>query len=495
MNFAKQTTNCDQMSRKVLNDDVLTEIFSYLSVNDLIKVSKLSDQFSRCADQVLKQIPFVKIGVIPNAYEYDCVDCAEPMIFNGPTIQWPRLEPIHKSMVKRHNRWYTISTDLIASEPQMKPLFTERLMNVKSLVLNDIIIDEKVVRLISQWFPRLQCLTIGINTYTTDNYKCLNEHFRHRLRHLHLNAFDLKSVDHLNGFDRLEALSLIRMNGSIPVGRLADTFAPSMITLNICMNFISFGHNIGDLITHPNVKNVRNLSLNGFDYHSSGTLLSQICANMKLLKRLSLKQIRCRSLAPVMALQELEVLEIQSTHPLFADFKTSGGPAMKSLRSLSLLRTGLHRLDVEVVVQSFPNLQKLWLTNCCLWVKPYEAECGLNCVEPMTRIRGLQEIRLMDCSLNSLGNSSAVMRQLSQELHKFGSLSTIKLTTRSSVDHKSVKEFIDAVIVYAINGSNRWITCGFTNNKIEMNREVLGSVGKEYVDRDLPQNLKFVTIY
>jgi len=263
----------DNQVMVALNDYVVMEIFSYLSIEDLLNVSTLSDQFNDCVNRLVKRIPFIKIGCFANAYEYDCSGClTDPIATTGHTNDEDydkhlKLELIDRQRVRRSNRWFAMSTDLLKSERRLGPLFTEKMVNIRSLVLNDIVVTKAAVRLVDEWFPRLQCLTFGINTYVTDDYHSVAERLATRLRHLHLNAFGMRSTAHLSAFVNLVSLSLSRFHDtSLSVDHLLDSLGPNVRTLTLwSTSTMSFVANIDRdyLISNPKLTNLHHVYING----------------------------------------------------------------------------------------------------------------------------------------------------------------------------------------------------------------------------------------
>jgi hypothetical protein len=463
------------MSR-ILNEDVLIEIMSYLSIKDLLKLEITSKQFKYCANQVLKQQNNIRFGFDLN---YHCFDS------NYSTIDCD----INNAIISVRNKWIQSGRDLIASKLYLKPLF-DKCFGIKSLEMDDIIVNESVVQFMAQSFTQLKCLRIGFLDLIIGNnclvYRLFAQYFGQQLIDLHLNGIYLEDIEVIKSFPKLKELSISHFDSLfIPLKRLCDNLGNNVKTLRLLFQNMTTIYDLNEFIVHKSTQNIVNLFIEEMfvieETNNQNIVFEQICQNLIQLQTLSFKKSLFMSMNPIICLKNLQNFEFVAKYETFISFSSFGSQSLPNMCSLTLNSVDLKPLSLQNIHNLFPNLKKLFLINCrflCECVEEIKncLICSQNCCQSFSELKDLKVIHIISVSMH-------FNQRFITSLKEFSKLSDIKLMN-FDLNHKFINEFIDALIDYSLEHQKRWIT-------VRLEDYVFAFKSNEKI---IPKNMKILKI-
>ncbi|CAG2099959.1 unnamed protein product [Medioppia subpectinata] len=379
--------------RHVMNDDILLDLFKYLDIKDLFSLQRVSQQFSRCSQQVLQKKREVSVGF--NDLKRDSrIRCFKP---NFEVKDWNRLDItpaisfIGINLVLNHNRNQNMES------------IVRQFRDVKKLYLSTTVISFKTLELIvNQWSHLEEIYINGIDIYDSSD-KTITEwtQLLSKVKHITIGSIDRKYVSLLT--DIIKYLPSLQ---SVNVWRLMDNQSITLSVLTDCLSaniqFLTIGVNPADSqaleVITTKCQQIKKLCIyecyrpvNVTDFDLWNQWFAMVCHRLKALKYLKfvLFDISAKELAKNIAkLNELQTLDI--TFRMFShieDFPrmcfdtqemAKYMQPMVSLKTLSLREMKCSPNRWSNFSQIFPNVRKLTFGYMY-----YRSECkhGDDCIE------------------------------------------------------------------------------------------------------------------
>jgi hypothetical protein len=133
----KKKNNCSKGRSRLMNEDVMTKMLSYLSVEELLRLERVSQQFKYCVNEVLKRQKGLSIGKRFN--DILCVN-KNHSTFGGNVT----------------NAFVTKEVNSKENQNNLKSIL-KKCINIKCLYLNKSL-DFKTIEIIVKSCERLECL-------------------------------------------------------------------------------------------------------------------------------------------------------------------------------------------------------------------------------------------------------------------------------------------------------------------------------------------------
>jgi hypothetical protein len=470
----KKTNESLVMRRRVMNNDILYEIFDNFSVNQLLRIERVSKQFGECVKEVLKTRKGLRIG--PKIENYLCEDLNHSIISGN----------ISQSIIRRNDclSLYDLTHD--KSKRYLTPIL-KKCSNIKSLFLSQCIIDSEVIQLIIENSKQLKCLSfISINGLNEEmNCRSVLDLLNDRITHLAIDFrvdYDFRSQGFYYYLFQTSVEVLIT-NGSLDLRKFLSSFPQTIRSLNLlnCKSNQELNEKSVLALVQNNAKLIKDLNIE--NYFISPQNFDLILENLNL-SRLSVKFFSNRSL-PMSSIQKMIEFQKSLTHLKLINCElkvdSNYGPIVGTLNISSLeLKNCLLKPNVfQEFVKLLKNLEIL-ITNqfiCCECYNPFGNECDIcyeKCVKDMKKLKNIQVLRLKSCQIRP---------QFVESLVNFANLETIEvIDVYSQRNYCLSKRLIEVCVEIAKRDSNKLIKLKLIDVK-------------DYaIDISIPKNLQFIYV-
>ena len=387
------------MKSRIMNEDVVEEILTYIEFRQLFQMQRISKQFCFCVERLLRRKVFLSFGEMKESIL--CEDFKHnsnyPLIGKTSSIVW------NYKYIKLNIR------PIVSKCPNIRCLYLNKSLGLETI--------EPMVQICE----RLECLCLCSDVFLNSKsitLKTIKNLLSKRVVHLSIECrmrftdnddIDGKVIEFIRDFASLQNLKIIHLN---PLNNTLDFVAKNLKSLNIScpLYWVSNEEDIISLMSYIEQNNKCLEILFISDYLISEELFASICSHLDL-KKLS---ISCKLLSLSSLIRNLSKSQPNLSFLTLFGLRFENSVLVSDRNYLKIRSLGLNLCQFEVksfiqFLKLFRFLEKLDLNGlyfrceCNPIVDDFCPECNQKCLTELSKPKTLK-VLAMNVQLTNLSS-------------------------------------------------------------------------------------------